>query len=831
MVGFRALSIAMLLWRHAAVLAGQSPVSPVIDVTVLDQSKQAVPGARIQLKLGDKVVASAETDEKGRARFTLLTPARYAIIATREGFEPAQKAGLDLAPDGSISIGLTLVPLTQRESIDVRDTAAAVEVGASAPSQLAGQSAKELPNRPATVADALPMLPGVVREPGGGLMISASGEQRSAMIVNSADVTDPATGQFGLTIPIDSVETLNVFQTPYLSEYGRFTAGLVSVETRRGGDKWKWELNDPLPEFRIRSYQMRGLKDATPRLNFEGPIVPHRLYLVEGFEYEIRKTAVYTLPFPENQKLEEGINSFTQFDWIVSDKHLVTATVHAAPQRLGHVNMDYFNPLPTTPDASTHSYTGTVSDRLTLFGGLLESTFSAMRFDVGVWGEGDQDLTITPMGNRGNYFANKTRDASRYSGASIYSFAALAGWGTHNLKIGSYLAGSSEDGQLAEHSVDILGSREQWIERIDFPRSHTFQISDIEYSFYGQDHWIVSPRLALDLGVRTESQEVSGAFRVAPRGGIAWTPFAHAGTLVQAGYGLFFDRVPLNVYCFNKYPDQDITMYGAGGEVSAGPFLYLNTLGQVRVKHPFVFQSPQDGNFSPESAIWSLQIEQPLTPFLKLRVGYLQNYSQGLVILNSVAPDPDTNTGAYLLSGVGNSRYRQLEVTARMRLKGEGRQLFFSYVRSRARGDLNDFSNYLGTFPIPIIRGNQFGNLPADLPNRLLAWGMVQLPRKFRIAPVVEYRNGFPYFVTDAAQNYVGVPNQQRFPNFLSLDSRISKDIQVNPKYAVRLSVSSFNLTNHFNPEALHSNVADPAFGFFFGHRGRRFTADFDVLF
>jgi hypothetical protein len=94
---------------------------------------------------------------------------------------------------------------------------------------------------------------------------------------------------------------------------------------------------------------------------------------------------------------------------------------------------------------------------------------------------------------------------------------------------------------------------------------------------------------------------------------------------------------------------------------------------------------------------------------------------------------------------------------------------------------------------------------------------MVQLPKKFRIAPVVEYRNGFPYFVTDAAQNYVGVPNQQRFPNFLSLDSRISKDIQVNPKYAVRLSVSSFNLTNHFNPEALHANVADPAFGFFFG--------------
>ena len=50
-------------------------------------------------------------------------------------------------------------------------------------------------------------------------------------------------------------------------------------------------------------------------------------------------------------------------------------------------------------------------------------------------------------------------------------------------------------------------------------------------------------------------------------------------------------------------------------------------------------------------------------------------------------------------------------------------------------------------------------------------------------------------------------------------------------QYAVRLSVSAFNLTNHFNPEAVHSNVDDPAFGYFFGHRGRRFTLDFDVLF
>ena len=45
------------------------------------------------------------------------------------------------------------------------------------------------------------------------------------------------------------------------------------------------------------------------------------------------------------------------------------------------------------------------------------------------------------------------------------------------------------------------------------------------------------------------------------------------------------------------------------------------------------------------------------------------------------------------------------------------------------------------------------------------------------------------------------------------------------------LQSAGYNLYNHFNPEAFHNNVADPAFGLFFGQRGRRFTADFDVIF
>jgi hypothetical protein len=831
MMRLRGIACAALSLSRVAAQAAAPPVDLFIEVAVVDTSNQPVAGVRIELKTGQVIVSSAVTDPSGHARFTKLNPARYEIAAAKEGFEAVRKSDVNLSRSVPASIELTLTPaLAGRERVEVRDTATPVDQGGSAPSDLHVHTVTQLPGRPATAADALPLLPGIVRDPGGGLILSAAGEHRSALIVNSADVTDPATGQFGLTVPIDSVETLNFYQTPFLAEYGRFGAGLVSVETRRGGDKWKWELNDPFPDFRIRSYHMEGLKDATPRVNVEGPLIAGKLYFSEGLEYEMRDTEVFEQPFPYNQKKKEGFNSFAQFDWIASGKHLVTATIHVAPERLDFATLSAFNPEPTTPDASTHNYTVTLADRLTIGSGLLENMFSATRFDARVWGLGSQDLIMTPEGNAGNYYAQQSRYASRLGWTPVFTFGAFNWLGTHTFKVGSYMAESTDNGQVADHPIDIQNSAGQLIERISFTGGQAFRRWDVEYAFFGQDHWMVTPHLALDLGVRTESQQVSENFRVAPRAGVAWNVFPGAGTVIRAGFGLFYDRVPLNVYAFNQYPSRLITLFDANGQISAGPFLYQNGLGTVNVSYPFVFQEPVAGNFSPRSATGSLQIEQPLTQYLKLRVGYMQSASSGLVIMNTVAPDPATNTGAYLLSGTGQSRYRQFEVTARVRLN-DSRELFFSYVRSQARGDLNDFNSYLGSFPVPIVRDNQFSNLPTDLPNRFLAWGLIRLPLGFRIAPVFEYRSGFPYAVTDAYQNYVGVPYANRFPGFISLDSRFSKDIKVNPKYTIRPSISVFNLTNHFNPEALHGNIADPLYGLFFGQRGRRFTADLDFVF
>lgn len=200
------------VWRIVLTVSLFCGVAALADsllkVSVEDQSSQPAAAVAVQIMRGTDVVASSDTDETGAAASPRLAPGHYSVIATKQGFEPA-RSEFDVGESGSSAIELTLVPtLARHEQIEVHDTVTPIEEGASPPSTVTPQLARELPQRPSTVTDVLPLVPGVLRATTGGLHISGAGEHRGALIVNSADVTDPATGQFGLTVPVDVVENL-----------------------------------------------------------------------------------------------------------------------------------------------------------------------------------------------------------------------------------------------------------------------------------------------------------------------------------------------------------------------------------------------------------------------------------------------------------------------------------------------------------------------------------------------------------------------------------------------------------------------------------------------
>jgi hypothetical protein len=825
----RLSGIILALSIFTSARAFQSQKDPIVRVTVHDESDKPLPGVTVELKLKGAVVSSATSDDKGELVFNNVQPGTYQVAVSKEEFQPDSQDNVVVEPATPIEIVFVLSPKIKiTDTVTVKPAAdPAVETGTVAPSQLQASQIKAVPTKPATVSDALPYIPGVVRTPQGELKISGRDENRSALIVNSQDVTDPATGQFGVTVPVDSVQSVSVFQTPYLAEFGRFTAGVVSVETRRGGDKWDYELNDPLPDFRIFSGHLRGVRDATPRVVFNGPLMPGRLFFSEGFEYEIKKTPIKTLPFPDNETRNEGVNSFTQFDYIASNTQTLTATLHVAPWHSNFVNLDFFNPQPVSPAFSAKDYTGAVTDRLSLGSNLLESTVGVKMFTGSVWGQGQQDMTLTPVGNLGNYFSQQSRDGSRVEWLETYSFSPMKAYGTHNVKVGSSISRTTNDGQFTARTVNIDGLDGALLKKIEFVGGSPFNRHDLETAFFAEDHWVIKPNLSMDMGVRWDRQGITETFRVAPRMGLAWAPGKGNSTVIRGGFGIFYDRVPLGVYSFDKYPEQLVTTYGPAGQIIDGPRLFVNITDRAAANFLFIHSGKTIGNFAPYSATWNVEVDRKITDKLRIRANYLQSNSYGGII---VSPQVISGQDALVLGGGGKSRYRQFELTSRWNLT-DGGQVFFSYVHSQSLGDINGFNNYLGNYPFPVVRPDEFSHLPGDIPNRFLAWGMIKLPWMMRISPLVEYRNGFPYSTIDQAQNFVGLPNANRYPAFYSLDARLSKDIKLSDKYTVRFSVSGFNLTDHFNPTAVHYNIADPQFGLFFGSYQRKFTMDFDVIF
>ena len=540
-----------------------------------------------------------------------------------------------------VEVTLTMNPQVNRSSVDVSaSTGAPVEQSASQNYELHPDEVKILPSNPATVGDALPLVPGVIRAPSGELLLDGSGEQRSSLVVNESDVTDPATGKFGQTVPLDSIETVNVLNTPFLAQYGRFTQSVVAVETRRGGDKWHYDLNDPFPDFRIRSDHMHGIANETPRAVLGGPVIKDRLFIISSLLYFLDKSTNRTLPWPHNLSKTERVNSFTQIDYILSPRQIVNASLHYDPEHTNFLNPNYFNPQPVTPSYAQVAYEATAADHFGLWGGTLDTSLAYQRYHTFIGAQGPGDEIITPEGNEGNYFGTQTRDAFRREWLEIWSPAPVRFFGAHQVKTGTSLTVSSDHGQFTFHPVEIVDSDGQLLESIDFANQAPYKRTDLEFTGYAQDHWTLGSRLSVDLGMRVEHQRLAESLRIAPRAGLSWTPLARQKTVFRAGYGQFYDHIPLDVYAFSRYPDRTVNkfaMYSPGGGIIVGlPQVFADVIGSTNGPRSFLVHGQRvAGAFSPRGVTWNAQLEHSYAKLLHLRAVYTDNRSVGLIVLHA----------------------------------------------------------------------------------------------------------------------------------------------------------------------------------------------------
>ncbi|MGO9436835.1 MAG: carboxypeptidase regulatory-like domain-containing protein [Terracidiphilus sp.] len=200
----------------------------------------------------------------------------------------------------------------------------------------------------------------------------------------------------------------------------------------------------------------------------------------------------------------------------------------------------------------------------------------------------------------------------------------------------------------------------------------TFAISTMDYGFFGQDNWKVTPRLSLELGLRWDYESLPPPFsnliaatgnfvpyaqlnntpsdktNFGPRIGFAYDPFGDGNTVLRGGYGIYYGRITngnlLNVRLDTGSPSGQFTTTfkpAAQGAIPAGP-QFPNIVGGSGIAGaPSSFFLASNLR-NPEVQEFDLSVSHQLTYGTVVQVSYLGGLGRELPNFLDVNLNPNT---------------------------------------------------------------------------------------------------------------------------------------------------------------------------------------------
>src|ERR1700688_49795 len=801
-------ALSILLFLGVGFAQGSSPAAGSIRGDVFTKGTNGEPAVlpSVRIVLHGPITKETESDGQGAFAIDSLPPGTYEIEANARGLSGG--LAVEGTPGASSTVPLEMKVTMVSHTVNVSAIEAFVADESAQHNTISQSVVEKAPNQEEKIDSLLPLVPGVVRGPDGRINMKGAQATQAGWLVNSANVTDPATGGQAISLPIDVVSSVQVISNPYDPEYGKFTGAVSSVETRTSNfDKFHFSIQNLAPRARDRDGSIVGIGVFTPPTTITGPLIKDRLAFTESLEYRFVRTPVESLPPLQRDTTLESFDSFSQFDLKISDRQTATLSVAVFPQKFDYLGLNTFNPQPSTTNlhqrgdqiSAQHSY---VAES----GALLSSRFAYEEFDADTFPNSQAPYQMLVETTEGGFFNRQNRDTSRVEWQEIYHFSPKHFLGDHELKVGFDFSHSSYDGRQQFLPVSIVGTAGSTLEKNNFCTPTTFSIQQNEVAWFGGDQWTVGPRLTLDFGLRFDNDSITSSTHAAPRASLTFALTTDRRTLLKAGAGLFYDRVPLNAPAFPNFPDRTVRIFDPAGNVTSS-VPYSNVIS--------------GGVKNPRSESWNVEVDRQVLENLLLRVAYQQRNTVDDLTLN-----PETTAGGSVVSLASSGRdfYREFQLTGQYKIHRQ--TLNASYVRSKATGDLNDSTSFCETNPQAVIQPNSRGPLAFDAPNRFLTWGELYAPWKLMLMPVLDIHTGFPYSVVNERRDFVGARNDERFPRFDSFDLQVLRNFGLpfhGKEHTLKLGFGVFNLFNHANYRDVQNDLDSFRFGQFLNSAVRTF--------
>jgi len=785
----------------ASAQPGQQPTAsgPGRVVVTISVESLRIPAVQVELRNADGNVAIAQSisDVVGQVTFPDVPPGRYVIRAARDGFANSESAPFSVS-SGEVEQVLVEMRLTfVRESVDV-------VVPANSPTEslqpvavsdlLTGAKMDIQPLAGDDFQSLLTVLPSIIRGPEGRLRIKGGAPTTGALQMSSASLNDPSTGDFDLELPSGAVESVEVLSNPFAAEYGRFSTSVTQVRTKRGTNDWVFKPDNLVPGF---GKGFAFVNKFEPRFSISGPLKRDKLLLGQYFQYRFVRTPVKSLP-GEPQLGLDSFDSFTRLDATLSSRHALTGGVIYFPRKISNATMSTFRPEETTPKFSQTGYAAGALDRLILSShAVLESTFAVRKFEVDQKTQGTLPMVYAPQGQSGNFFNRQERNVTSIQAVEALTASKDDWMGQHVFKAGFDLQHSRFDGDNYSQEVDVVRLDGSLAERTTYsPPLVNPEVSGTEFAMFVQDRWRVNDRLNFELGMRVDFDDIVEGVNYSPRLGMSVSILPEGRGILRGGFGKFSERTPLTVGAFTQYDVQTVSRFATDGTPLGAPVTFVHAL---------------DGKLkTPESVVQTVAWDQRFGRRFFFKTAYLHRDGSHAYTIN-----PDPSRGLLTLGSVGESRYWEIETTGRF-LASEYRDLTVSYVHSHGTRALNDYDQFFGNFRNPIIRPNENGLNPTDVPNRLIVRGTIGLPGKWVFSPLFEWRTGFPWSAVNEFQDFVGERNEAgRLPTVSSLDFTLARPWHFK-KYHFTAGIKIYNVFDTGNERDVQNNLASPDYGKFY---------------